>query len=165
MVSNHHHRMPWGFWTSPLPILLGTTSKQVFYLALVGLNVCNGALEFWNLVLGKGHWHTWAFTTTTMLVSVFLGAKFPLEQGDIHRFCRLFHTSHQMNGRHWPLIQHPSHPFTKKLRGPAAAIIDHWIGLMVKADVLEIASALIWTTRSPSSNESLAWRRLQQHEI
>ena len=102
----------------------------------------------------------------------FLGCKISTWTGrytsilPIQHIClNVFHTSHQMNGRHWPLIQHPSHPFTKKQRGPAAAIIDHWIGLTVKAHVLEIASALIWTTRSPSSNESLAWRRLQQHEI
>ena len=88
-----------------LPILLGTTSKQVLYLALVGLDVCNGALEFWNLVLGK------AFTTTTVLVSgVFLVQDFNIstwlwrftsilpgrimEEQDI--CLNVFHTSHQM---------------------------------------------------------------------
>lgn len=139
--------MPRGSWTSLLPILLGTTSKQVLYLALVGLDVCNGALEFWNLVLGK------AFTTTTVLVSGFFGARFQYFHLTLEIYIDFTWggstylsqcVSYITPDGHWrpkfsssgcpkDPIHPPSHPFTKKvLWGPAAAIIDHWVCVSMK---------------------------------
>lgn len=150
-VSNHYHRMPRGSWTSPLAhpsrdhvqtsALLGFGRTRCLQRSVGVLKSCP-----WESV----HYHD--------CVSVrFFWCKisiFPLDFGDLHRFylggswrskisvsmCFIHHTK-------WPLkaeIQqlrlsersdsYPSYHFTKKvLWGPAAAIIDHWIRLIIHA--------------------------------